>query len=84
VQTHAVHLLVGAYALDSLSTPERVEFEAHLATCADCRVEVVGMREANVLLAATVELGPPARLRDRVARDIVRVRPLPPLPTGRA
>jgi anti-sigma factor RsiW len=83
VQTHAVHLLVGAYALDSLSAIELVEFEGHLATCDDCRVAVAGMRETNVLLASTVERGPPAGLWDRVARDIARVRPLPPLPAGR-
>lgn len=78
MQTHAVHLLAGAYALDSLGATELSEFEDHLATCADCRAEVAGMREALVLLAAAVELSPPVDLRSRVARDISRVRPLPP------
>jgi anti-sigma factor RsiW len=83
VHTHAVHLLVGAYALDSLGEPELVEFEDHLGTCDDCRTAVAGMREAVVLLAASVELAPPAGLRARVARDIARVRPLPPQPAVR-
>jgi anti-sigma factor RsiW len=82
VQTHAVHLLVGAYALDSLGEPELVEFEDHLATCPDCRTALAGMREAVVLLAAAAQLAPPAVLWARVARDIARVRPLPPLPAA--
>jgi hypothetical protein len=83
VHTHAVHLLVGAYALDSLGEPELVEFEDHLATCDDCRRAVAGMREAVVLLAVAAQLAPPAGLWARVARDIARVRPLPPQPTSR-
>jgi anti-sigma factor RsiW len=82
MRTQAVHLLTGAYALDSLGDADRVEFEDHLPTCADCRAALAGMHEAAVLLAATVALAPPDALRGRVARDITRVRPLPPRGTG--
>ena len=76
----AVHLLAGAYVVDALDRQERLGFEAHLATCADCRSTVADLREAAAQLAAAVAVPPPTPLRTRVARDISRVRPLPPLP----
>jgi anti-sigma-K factor RskA len=81
VQTHVVHLLAGAYALDSLGDDEILEFENHLETCGDCRTELASMREAVVLLAAAVALSPPDGLRGRVVRDVSGVRPLPPRTT---
>jgi hypothetical protein len=41
----------GAYVLDALSPEERAAFEAHLATCPDCRARVSEAREAAGLLA---------------------------------
>lgn len=74
-----IHALSGAYALDALDEHERAQFERHLAGCSTCRAEVDSLREAAAELAVTMEAPPPPALRDRVMRDISRVRPLPPL-----
>ena len=74
----SIHALSGAYAVDALEALERARFEAHLATCADCRAEVHGLRETAARLAETAPVDPPPALRDRVLADITRIRPLPP------
>lgn len=73
-----VHALVGAYVVDALDDAERVAFEAHLATCADCRDEVASLGDATGLLSELSATAPPAGLRDRVLADAARNRPLPP------
>ena len=73
-----VHALSGAYAVDALDDAERVEFERHLAECAECRAEVASLREAAGLLAETTATEPPPDLRARVLAGIGTVRPLPP------
>ena len=73
------HALSGAYAVDALDAAERVRFEAHLRTCADCRAEVDELREAAALLGLDDEVAPPPALRDDVLAGIERIRPLPPL-----
>lgn len=73
-----VHALVGAYVVDALDDTERAAFEAHLATCADCRDEVASLGDATGLLAELSATAPSAGLRDRVLADAARTRPLPP------
>ncbi|RYP87188.1 anti-sigma factor [Nocardioides guangzhouensis] len=73
-----IHALSGAYAIDALEPAERLLFEQHLATCADCRAEVASLQEAAAMLPETTEVPPPPALRDRVLSDISTVRPLPP------
>lgn len=73
-----VHALVGAYVVDALDDAERVAFEAHLATCADCRDEVASLGDTAALLGGLSATAPPAGLRDRVLADVSRTRPLPP------
>jgi anti-sigma-K factor RskA len=73
-----IHALSGAYAVDAIDPAERMLFEQHLATCADCRAEVASLREAAAMLPETTEVAPPPGLRDRVLADISTVRPLPP------
>jgi len=73
-----IHALSGAYAVDALSERERVEFEAHLATCAACRDEVASLRETSALLGTSAAVAPPASVRDAVLAGITGVRPLPP------
>jgi hypothetical protein len=41
----------GAYVLGALDNDDRVAFEAHLATCADCRARVAEARSTEQLLA---------------------------------
>ncbi|MDU0347117.1 zf-HC2 domain-containing protein [Microbacterium sp. KSW2-29] len=49
----------GAYVLGALSAPDRAEFEAHLAVCAECR-------------AAVAEIAPTAGLLSRLSADRAR------------
>ena len=44
---NAVHDLTPAYALDALDEIERLEYEAHLATCEDCRDELASTRRPH-------------------------------------
>lgn len=77
-----VHLMTGAYVLDSLTQGERAEFEQHLGTCERCGTEV---RELGVTLAevATAEAAiPPGSLRDRVLAQVTITPQLPPVSGG--
>jgi anti-sigma-K factor RskA len=63
----ALRSLAGAYALGVASEAERREFEAHLATCAECRQELAEIRRVNDALAmAPPAATPPAHLRRRI------------------
>lgn len=75
---HDLHALSGAYAVDALDADERARYEAHLATCADCREEVASLQEAAALLG-TDPVEPPSSVRDSVLAGIASIRPLPPL-----
>lgn len=80
------HSLSAAYALDALDADERADFEAHLATCAECTAAVVDFREvASALGDATEQLPPPhvkvavmARLDD-VAQETPDASPSAPV-----
>lgn len=73
-----VHALVGAYVVDALDDAERTAFEAHLASCPDCRADVASLGDTAALLSGLSATPPPAGLRDRVLADAARTRPLPP------
>ncbi|MEI7055645.1 anti-sigma factor [Nocardioides sp. CCNWLW239] len=73
-----IHALSGAYAVDALDDIERARFEQHLAVCADCRAEVVSLRESAGLLGALTDVAPPPEMRDRLLAGIKEIRPLPP------
>jgi anti-sigma-K factor RskA len=78
------HALTGAYALDALDPAERAEFEAHLATCPECREEVAGLRETAARVAATTWVDAPAALRGRVlAEAALTPQVAPTAPTAR-
>jgi anti-sigma-K factor RskA len=67
--------LAAAYPLDALAPDERAAFEAHLAECIACRVEVQAFREVTGLLAYDAPAAMPApALRDRVLRESRRLR----------
>ena len=62
-----LHESSGGYALGLLEGEERRAFEAHLATCAECRAEVRAFtRVARGLDLAVDQHEPPAALRNRV------------------
>ena len=64
-----------SYALDSLDSDERAQFEAHLAGCPACRTEVAAYRGVAGALAHTAPaavIQRPDALRERILRDARR------------
>jgi anti-sigma-K factor RskA len=58
---------VGSYVLRALPDDEHERFEAHLATCAECRRDVAELQvAADTLPLAAAQVGPPPELRDRI------------------
>ena len=78
VQSHELHLLTGAYAVDALTGDELAEFERHLEQCAPCAGEVRGLRETTARLGMATAIEPPPWMREQVLADAARVRQLPP------
>src|ERR687892_1559177 len=59
-----------AYVLDSLEPDERAAFEAHLAGCSECAVEVRSLLSVTGALARSVpQRTPRPELRERVLRS---------------
>lgn len=59
------------FALDALTPPERSAFQAHLATCAECRAEVSSLSAVAGALAQTVPQSDPSpSLRARVLASL--------------
>ena len=66
------HDLTAAYALDALAPDEAREYEAHLATCAQCQEELAALQTAAGALAyAVAPASPPDSLRGRIL-DVAR------------
>jgi anti-sigma-K factor RskA len=61
------------YSLNALQGEDRVNLEKHLATCADCRLELEQLRGDGALLAMST-LGPkaPARSRQRLLDAVAK------------
>ncbi|HEX4091424.1 MAG TPA: anti-sigma factor [Trebonia sp.] len=78
IQSHDLHLLTGAYAVDALTGDELAEFERHLADCATCADEVRGLRETAARLGMATAIEPPPWMREQVLAATGRVRQLPP------
>jgi hypothetical protein len=68
--TTDLHALAAAYALDALDDDERVEFEAHLASCESCPSELAKFAEVVGGLAEATGVAAPANVRDRVLAQI--------------
>jgi anti-sigma-K factor RskA len=61
------------YALDALRGEDRARLDAHLATCAACRLELEQLRGDTALLALTaVGPRPPQRARQRLLTAVAR------------
>lgn len=62
---------VAAYLLGALPEPERAQFEAHLASCLQCREDVAHLRVvADVLPLAVPPVAPPPQLRERLLQTV--------------
>ena len=72
----ALRSLAGAYALGVASEAERREFDAHLATCEECRHELAEIRRVNeaLAMATPAAAAPPADLRRRIVEAANRDR----------
>jgi anti-sigma-K factor RskA len=66
VTSQEPHDLVAPYVLDALDDDERVEFERHLADCADCQARLAELEDATTALAYAENVEPPPGLRERV------------------
>src|SRR6185436_7419514 len=72
--------LLSAYALDGIDPGDRQALAEHLATCAECRDEVIALREAGSLLAHTSPAAAPgdhvrAQILKQVRAEAVRSQP---------
>lgn len=70
--TADLHALVGAFALDALDAVERDEFEAHLESCDNCRLEAAELCATAARLGSVVELQPSPAMRARVLDAVSR------------
>jgi anti-sigma-K factor RskA len=77
-QTRDAHTLVGAYAMDAISAPDRERFERHLAGCAECAQEIASLREATAVLGTAAAEPLPAGLKERVMAAAAVTRQQPP------
>ena len=78
VQSHDLHLLTGAYAVDALTGDELDQFEKHLRQCPSCAEEVSGLQETAARLGLATAIEPPPGMRGQVLDAANRVRQLPP------
>ncbi len=79
-ESHGLHTLAGAYAMDAISAADRARFERHLAGCEECAREIAGLREATARLAAATAVPPPPGLKERVLAAAAATRQQPPDP----
>ena len=63
----------GSYVLNALTDEERIGYEAHLATCAECRAEVAELRmAADALPVSPPPMLPPPALKARIMAEVER------------
>jgi len=76
--------LAAGYALSALDADDLKLFEAHLASCPECRASVAGLRPlVDCLSVMNDEVAPPAGLRERIVATAV-AEPKRPEPASRA
>ncbi|MGH3496470.1 MAG: anti-sigma factor [Nocardioidaceae bacterium] len=68
--TTDLHTLVGAYAIDALTSQEQEQFEQHLATCQTCRDELDEFVATAARLGGAAESTAPSQLRGRVLQAV--------------
>jgi anti-sigma factor RsiW len=71
VERDDIHALTAAYALDALDAHDEAAYEAHLAQCDDCRVELASLQAAAGSLAYGAPAAvPPENLRARILDSV--------------
>lgn len=61
----------GLYVLGALSDDDRLRFESHLASCAECAAEVRTLSQVTQALPYAVpQIDPPSRLRNRILSEL--------------
>jgi anti-sigma-K factor RskA len=66
-----IHELTAGYALDALDADERTAYEAHLAGCEQCRLELGSFWETTEALAVAASgPAPSPALRERILSDV--------------
>lgn len=76
---HDLHTLAGAYVLDAISDDERSAFAGHLAACAQCRQEIVELRETAARLGSATAVSPRPELRAQTLQAAFRTSQLAPV-----
>jgi anti-sigma-K factor RskA len=79
--TDDLHSQAYLYVVGALEPEDVVEFEAHLADCADCQQEVADLREVTAELSEMVAAEPPPGLRASLMAEIAQTRQEPPAPS---
>jgi anti-sigma-K factor RskA len=63
----------GAYLLEAMEPDERAAYEAHLATCPDCRAEVDALAPAaEAIPVGSAPVSPPPELKARIMATVDR------------
>ncbi|HEX9064557.1 MAG TPA: anti-sigma factor [Streptosporangiaceae bacterium] len=78
-----LHGLAGAFVLDAVTPAERMEFEAHLRDCDQCRADVASLREAAARLGTAEAVRPRPELRAAALRAARQTSQLAPAAAGR-
>jgi len=65
-----LHQLIAPYALNALEADDRSRFEAHLAQCEQCRVELAGFLSTAARLGEAEAMTPPPELRERLLTTV--------------
>lgn len=79
-----IHSLLAPYALNALDPDERARFEAHIAQCDDCSVELPGLLTTAGRMGAAAEQRAPDELRDRLMAIVARTPQERPVVTAMA
>lgn len=74
-----IHAAVGSYVVHALEDADREAFDAHLAHCTTCRIEVTELSETVAELGWLVQRPAPPAVRRSILSHVNEVRPLPPL-----
>ncbi len=71
--SHLSDTILDAYAEGQLTARERTAADAHLATCADCRLALVTLAQMGDLLREQPQQTPPLELTSRILAELAPV-----------